>query len=26
VQLPEGFTKTQVNVLVSGICKVCNTN
>lgn len=24
VQLPEGFTKNEINVLVSGICKNCN--
>ena len=24
IKLPEGFTETQINVLVSGICKNCN--
>jgi Fur family ferric uptake transcriptional regulator len=24
VELPEGFTENQINVLVSGICKNCN--
>lgn len=26
VQLPDGFTKKQVNVLVGGVCKLCNTS
>jgi len=26
VQLPDGFTKKQVNVLVGGVCRQCNTS